>query len=69
MLALVSDCSMRIWSFAYFIPQAIEFESEGDFTSEQILNAMKWTSRSMFRLPLDLAALAAVAIEIGRAHV
>lgn len=50
---------MRVWSFAYFIPKAMAFESDGP-SHPGAAAARAWVQRSRLRLPLDLVTIACV---------
>ena len=53
LVALASHTVMRLWSAFDFIPKALAFEkAEPGAISEAVARA--WTSRSRWRLPLDL---------------
>jgi hypothetical protein len=59
LVALVSHLAMRVWSFVDFIPKAAAFEREDPATVDRAA-AVRWSRRSLLRLPLDAIACAAV---------
>jgi hypothetical protein len=65
LVALVSHAVMRVWSLVDFVPEAVAFE-KADPARVDVAAAVRWTRRSLLRLPLDLitcaAMLAALAI-------
>lgn len=67
LVALTCHAVMRVWSLVDFIPKAVAFETSDPATIDRA-RAVRWTRRSLLRLPLDvvtcgamLAALALVA--------
>jgi hypothetical protein len=67
LVALVSHAVMRVWSLVDFVPKAVVFEKTDPAVIERA-DAVRWTRRSLLRLPLDavtcvatLAALVAAA--------
>jgi hypothetical protein len=64
LVALVSHAVMRVWSLADFVPKAVAFEKADPATVDEA-SAVRWTRRSLLRLPLDVitcvAMLAALA--------
>ncbi len=64
LVALVSHAVMRVWSLVDFVPKAMAFE-KADPAEVDEAAAVRWTRRSLLRLPLDLltciATLAALA--------
>ena len=64
LVALVSHAVMRVWSLVDFVPKAVAFEKADPATVDEAA-AVRWTRRSLLRLPLDLitcgAMLAALA--------
>jgi len=64
LVALVSHAVMRVWSLVDFVPKAVAFEKADPATVDET-SAVRWTRRSLLRLPLDLmtctAMLAALA--------
>ena len=65
LVAVASHAVMRLWSGLDFIPKAIRFEKADPATVDRVA-AVRWTRRSLLRLPLDLvtcgAALLALAL-------
>ena len=59
LVALVSHVAMRVWSFVDFIPKAVAFEKADPATVDRSA-AVRWSRRSLLRLPLDAIACAAV---------
>lgn len=58
-VAFTSHAIMRIWSAFDFIPKALAFErADPETITEEA--ARRWTSRSRFRMPLDLVTCAAM---------
>jgi hypothetical protein len=55
---------MRTWSLVDFVPKAVAFEKADPATIDET-SAVRWTRRSMLRMPLDVitcvAMLAALA--------
>jgi len=64
LVALVSHAVMRAWSLADFVPKAVAFEKADPATVDET-SAVRWTRRSLMRLPLGVitcvAMLAALA--------
>ena len=67
-MALLSHAAMRVWSLVDFVPKAVAFE-KADPAAVDRAAAVRWTRRSLLRLPLDLitcaAMLAALVSEAG----
>lgn len=65
LVAIASHLIVRVWSLVDLIPKAVAFEKRDPATIERDV-AVRWTRRSMLRLPLDvvtaLAALAALVL-------
>ena len=63
-VALGSHLVVRVWSLADFVPKAVAFEKADPATVKEAA-AVRWTRRSLGRLPLELitcvAMLAALA--------
>jgi hypothetical protein len=59
LVALVSHAAMRTWSLVDFVPKAVEYE-KADPAAVDEAAAIRWTRRSLFRLPLDLITCAAM---------
>ncbi|GFG55831.1 hypothetical protein CQY20_29280 [Mycolicibacterium agri] len=58
-VALVSHAVMRIWSLFDFVPKALAFE-KADPAGVDEAAAVRWTRRSILRLPLDLITVGAM---------
>jgi hypothetical protein len=66
--ALLGHFSVRVWSFAYFIPMAHRFEKLDTITPEDMRSAHQWVRLSRFRpilAALSLAALAFVLTQLA----
>jgi len=65
LVALVSHAAMRMWSLVDFVPKALAFEKTDPAKVDEAA-AVRWTRRSLLRLPLDVltcaATLAALAV-------
>jgi hypothetical protein len=65
LVALVSHAAMRMWSLVDFVPKALVFEKTDPAKVDEAA-AVRWTRRSLLRLPLDVltcaATLAALAV-------
>ena len=59
LIALVSHAVVRVWSLVDFIPRALAFEKADPATVDEAA-AVRWTRRSLLRLPLDLITCAAM---------
>jgi hypothetical protein len=59
LVALVSHAVMRVWSLINFVPKAVAFE-RADPATVDAAAAVRWTRRSLLRLPLDLVTCAAM---------
>jgi hypothetical protein len=59
LVALVSHAVMRIWSLVDLIPKAAAFESTDPAGVDEAA-AVRWTRRSLLRLPLDAATCVAM---------
>jgi hypothetical protein len=59
-LSLLAHFSARTWSFAYFIPKALQFERLGELTLEQYRRAQRWTRLSRYRPLLEAVAVLAL---------
>jgi hypothetical protein len=59
LVALVSHAVLRVWSLVDFIPKALAFE-KADPAAVDEAAAVRWTCRSLLRLPLDLITCAAM---------
>jgi hypothetical protein len=49
---------MRTWSLVDFVPKAVVFEKTDPAVIERA-DAVRWTRRSLLRLPLDIVTCAA----------
>ncbi|MCW2553205.1 MAG: hypothetical protein JWR78_2986 [Mycobacterium sp.] len=58
LVAVASHAVMRIWSFLDFIPKAVAFEKADPATIDRDA-AVRWSRRSLLRLPLDVVTCAA----------
>src|SRR5262249_52858511 len=59
LVALLSHAAMRIWSLVDFIPKALAFEKADPAVVDQAA-AVRWTRRSLLRLPLDVVTCGAM---------
>lgn len=59
LVALLSHAAVRIWSLVDFIPKAVEFERADPAVVDEAA-AVRWTRRSLFRMPLDVITCAAM---------
>jgi hypothetical protein len=59
LVALFSHAVMRVWSLVDFVPKAVAFEKADPATVKKAA-AVRWTRRSLLRLPLDLITCAAM---------
>jgi hypothetical protein len=59
LVALASHVVMRVWSLIDFVPKAVAFE-KADPAAVDEASAVRWTRRSLARLPLDLITCAAM---------
>jgi hypothetical protein len=59
LVALLSHAAMRIWSLVDFVPKAVAFE-KADPAVVDVAAAVRWTRRSLLRLPLDVLTCAAM---------
>jgi hypothetical protein len=59
LVALVSHAVMRVWSLVDVVPKATAFEKADPATVDETA-AVRWTRRSLLRLPLDLITCAAM---------
>jgi hypothetical protein len=67
-VALLAHFVARVWSFAYFIPNALRFEKLDNLTEDQARLARRWTRLSRYRPvfgALSIAALCAVILHFG----
>jgi hypothetical protein len=59
LVALASHAVMRVWSLVDFVPKALAFEKADPATIDGTA-AVRWTRRSLLRLPLDIVTCAAM---------
>jgi hypothetical protein len=59
LVALISHAAMRVWSLIDFVPKAVAFEKADPATVDEAA-AVRWTRRSLLRLPLDVVTCAAM---------
>jgi hypothetical protein len=59
--ALVGHFTVRVWSFAYFIPMAHRFEKLEELAPEHMVSARRWVRLSRCRPVLAALSLAALA--------
>jgi hypothetical protein len=62
--ALVTHFAARAWSFAYFIPKALQFEKLGDLTEEQKYEVRRWTRLSRCRPVLESLSVIAQCVAV-----
>jgi hypothetical protein len=63
-VALVAHFVSRAWSFAYFIPKALQFEKLSELTESQVQLARRWTGLSGCRLILEAASITSLGAAI-----
>jgi len=66
LVALISHVVMRVWSLVDFVPKALAFE-KADPAAVDEAAAVRWTRRSLLRLPLDLVTCAAMLAALAAA--
>jgi hypothetical protein len=66
LVALVSHAVMRVWSLVDFVPKALAFEKADPATVDEAA-AVRWTRRSLLRLPLDIITSAAMLVALAAA--
>ena len=64
LVALVSHAVLRVWSLVDFVPKAVAFEKADPATVEEAA-AVRWTRRSLLRLPLDLITCGAMLVALA----
>lgn len=64
LVALVSHAVMRVWSLLDFVPKAVAFE-KADPAAVDEAAAVRWTRRSLLRLPLDLITCIAMLVALA----
>ncbi|HRE89475.1 MAG TPA: hypothetical protein PK095_10070 [Myxococcota bacterium] len=70
-LGLTAYVVMRVWSFAYFIPEMLEFQgiaSDATPSDDLARRVEQWTTLSWLRLPLDAIACGAFLLALSRAR-
>lgn len=70
LVGLVIYAIMRAWSFAYFIPEMIEFQAipvDASPSVELTRRVDSWTTWTWGRLPLDLVSLGCFFLALARA--
>jgi hypothetical protein len=68
-IGLVSYVVMRVWSFAYFIPEMLRFQNislDAPRTAALLDRVRKWTRLTWFREPLDLITQFCLLIALTR---
>jgi hypothetical protein len=68
-IALISYVVMRVWSFAYFIPEMLRFQNislDEPRTAALLDRVRKWTRLTWFREPLDLITQFCLLIALTR---
>jgi hypothetical protein len=63
LVALGSHVVMRVWSLVDFVPKAVAFEKADPAVIERAA-AVRWTRRSLLRLPLDLVTCVAALVAL-----
>jgi hypothetical protein len=63
-VALVSHAAMRVWSLVDFVPKAVAFEKADPATVDEA-SAVRWTRRSVMRLPLDVITCVAMLVALA----
>jgi hypothetical protein len=66
LVALISHVVMRVWSLVDFVPKSLAFEKADPATVDEAA-ALRWTRRSLLRLPLDLITCAAMLAALAAA--
>jgi hypothetical protein len=64
LIALASHALMRVWSLVDFVPKAVAFAKADPATVDEAA-AVRWTRRSLLRLPLDLITCAAMLVALA----
>ena len=59
LVALLSHAAVRIWSLVDFVPKAVAFEKADPAVVDEAA-AVRWTRRSLLRLPLEVVSCAAM---------
>jgi hypothetical protein len=63
LVALGSHLVMRVWSLLDFVPKAVAFEKTDPAVIERAA-AVRWTRRSLLRLPLDVVTCVATFVAL-----
>lgn len=63
LVALASHAVMRVWSLVDFVPKAVGFEKTDPAVIDRT-DAVRWTRRSLLRLPLDIVTCAAALVAL-----
>jgi len=63
-VALVAHFVSRVWSLAYFIPQALRFEKLSGLTDSEVHLARQWTRLSRCRPVLEAVSIVALGAAI-----
>jgi hypothetical protein len=63
LVALASQVLMRVWSLVDFVPKAVAFEKTDPAVIERAA-AVRWTRRSLLRLPLDVVTCVATLVAL-----
>ena len=66
LIALVGHLVTRVWSLVDFVPKAVAFEKSDPATVDERA-AVRWTRRSLLRLPFDLITCAAMLCALAAA--
>jgi len=59
LVALLSHAAVRIWSLVDFVPKAVAFEKADPAVVDEAA-AVRWTRRSLLRLPLEVISCVAM---------
>jgi hypothetical protein len=71
-IALISYVVMRVWSFAYFIPEMLKFQNvplDQPPTAALLDRVRRWTRLTWFRQPLDLITQFCLLIALTRSKI
>jgi hypothetical protein len=63
LVAVGSHVAMRVWSLVDFVPKAVAFEKTDPAVIERAA-AVRWTRRSLLRLPLDIVTCVAALVAL-----
>ena len=55
--ALSAHFAARVWSFAYFIPRALRFETMGNLSEDELRLARRWTRLSRLRPMIEVVSI------------